>query len=331
MLAVPGMEPTMRPGMAQAASTGQIGLRMPMGQMYQEGTHHQRLQFSMLDRAKGGPNEQVRSAAHRLRGTRCCEVLHSSLEDPLSSYKTLEPLRPHMQFTMRKFHLGDGYKCFDADTIVVPARDSVQRTRTGLLRSSTGLVTYSDTHRKKVELDVQELARILANEGQPEGGHFWTARKLERVFRYRTGRCGSWGHYEVPFVEFLTLFPRTFAIFNNGENVRLRSDRKSTVVDVSEDALIRLARARHTGHVEQWVKVMGSQHKTAEPNILPELQHHRMKCVYKPYGEYSQPQDSAAATNYAYMHAASEEMPSTAARSDRTCLADPRGFTTDHF
>jgi len=248
---------------------------------------HQEMQSKLQDRPKGGPHEQVRSIVNRHRHTRGCEIQHSSMEDCLSSYKTLEPTSHHKRYTMRKYHLDDGYKCFDQDTIVVSARDSLFKTRNGHLRSSTGVVTYSDTQRKKLELDVQELTRILANEGHPQGGHFWTPKKLERVFKYRSGRPGVWGHYDVPFGDFLKMFPRTFDIFNHGENVRLQGTRKAVVVDIGEDAVVRLARARTHGHVEGHVEVDGCNHGKGgltfkePPKILPDLHKHRMKAVFK--------------------------------------------------
>jgi hypothetical protein len=163
------------------------------------------------------------------------------------------------------------------------------------MRSSSGAVTYSDTHRKKIELDVQELARILAHEGVPGGGHSWTPKKLQRVFMERTGRPGSWNHYEVPFIDFLTLFPKTFEVFCNREQVRLHRNGKCTVLDTGEDALIRLGKAREHGFVQTLHEVTGSTllqpHGTAltnsgkpawdeaMPMVLPEMQKHRVKAA----------------------------------------------------
>lgn len=271
-------------------------------------TLHQQLQRGLTERAKGGPHEQQRSAPLRLRNTRSCAIMHSSLEDPLTDYKTLEPMRPRLKFSQRRYHLTDGYKCFDQDTIVVDTRDQLSKTKNGLARSSTGSVTYSDTHRKKLELDAQELTRILAHEGVPGGGYSWTPAKLKRVFMERTGRTGVWSHYEVPFVEFLSAFPKTFCTFNHDEYVQLQKKGKPTVLDTGEDVLIRLARARDHGYVETMHEVQGAKlyhHDllyrapsndavpagtlgracmgVSPPAVLQELQRHRVKAHFQPF------------------------------------------------
>jgi len=247
--------------------------------------------MGLADRLQGGPLEQIRSIPFRLRSTRACDIVHSSLEDPLSSYKTLEPMHPRLKYAQRRYHLTDGYKCFDQDTIIVSARDRLTKTQNGLLRTSTGTTTYSDTHRKKFELDVQELTRIVALEGVPGGGHAWTPKKLERIFKERTGRVGVWSHYEFPFVEFLRLFPRTFDVFNQGAFVKLWNARKPVVMDRGEDALVRMAKARETGFVEQATPIDGGQRKDADGQIInqpvaqPELMRHRLKTTYRPYDD----------------------------------------------
>jgi len=250
--------------------------------------------------------EQTRSAPFRLRQTRGCDIVHSSMHDPLTSYKTLEPLRPRLQTTQRRFHLTDGYKCFDQDTICISARDQLMKTKDGILRTSSGSVVYSDTHRKKVELDVRELARILAHEGIPGGGHAWTVKKLERVFRERAGRCGSWAHYEVPFREFLLAFPKTFQLFKGGECVRVLHANRPLVLDESEAALVRLAKARENGHIDTLMQVCGTGHKQAEelaqkfPNYdwyceshatKHELKRHRIKAAFQQFDVQAKEED----------------------------------------
>lgn len=269
-------------------------------------TLHQKLQRSLYDRRGGGPNEQCGSPAQRYRNTRTTEIIHSSMEEGLTSYKTLEPLRPHQPYNHRRYHLNHGIRVKDQDTVVVDSCDIHKKTKKGLLRESSGVVTYSDTHRRKVELDVIDIARIL-DEGIPGGGHHWTPKKLERVFRERTGRPGSWAHYEMSFKTFLTLFPKTFETFGpNHQFVRLRHHVTTAVLDVSEDAMRRLACARERGYIEQHPVVDGTVHvhneeldelfddEDASPKLqelkeklraktpaLPELQEHRIKAAFK--------------------------------------------------
>lgn len=254
-------------------------------------TLHQRLQGSLGVRAKGGPMEQVRSIAHRLRGTRSTDILHSSISEPLASYKKLVPLQPRLKSTNRRYHLTDGYTVFDHDTIVVEARDQLVKTKNGLLRTSTGTVTYSATHRQKLDLDVQELIRILAHERWPGGGHGWTLKKLERLFKERAGRQGVWAHYEVPFDSFMELFPKTFMFYGNREFVQLVKNNMCTCLDDTEAAMVRLAKAREVGHISTLHAVNGSNHQMAQPNFLPELTQNRMKAAFTSrYG--SAPEDS---------------------------------------
>jgi len=248
----------------------------------QEETPHQRRQRALSDRLRGGPHEQQLSAPARLRNTRSGEILHSSLLEPLSPYKSLQPLRPQWPSTYRRFHLNHGIRVVDQDTCVVHTQDTLTRTKHGLLRSSSGVVTYSFSHRTKVELDVFELARIL-HDGLPGSGHTWKPQQLERIFRERTGRRGSWAHYEVPFKEFLALFPRTFERFGlDNQFVRLRFKQNPHVLDVSEEALVHLARAREHGIVEPRPHTVGCGSVKAKAAELHELRMHRFKAVFRP-------------------------------------------------
>eukprot|EP00928_Gymnodinium_smaydae_P048193 TRINITY_DN32211_c0_g1_i1.p1 TRINITY_DN32211_c0_g1~~TRINITY_DN32211_c0_g1_i1.p1 ORF type:complete len:341 (+),score=37.75 TRINITY_DN32211_c0_g1_i1:115-1137(+) len=241
-------------------------------------TFHQQLQKSLGERSRGGPREHVRSFPHRLRNTRACEILHSSMHDPLASYKTLERAMPRLKSSQHRYHLLDGYKVFDQDTICMSTRDQLLKTKNGLLRTSTGSATFSDTHRKKVQLDVQELVRILAHEGWPGGGHGWTPKKLERIFIERTGRPGSWAHYEVPFLEFLSLFPKTFVFFNHRQFIKLAQGRNHAVLDEGDEAMIRLSMARTHGHVDTMHEVEGPNKR--QPFVEEELRTHRMKATF---------------------------------------------------
>jgi hypothetical protein len=192
---------------------------------------------------------------------------------------------------------------------LVEAKDTHIKTRNGLLRDSSGFVTYSEAHRRKAEIDSTLIAQIL-NEGVPGGGHAWTPKKLERVFKDRTGRRGIWSHYEVPVKHFLSLFPKTFEQFGHDmQFVRLRHMMRPQLLDSTEDAMIRLARARQHGYIEQHPHIEGTvelhneelhelfdaiaegrdgaclkeiteKSRTQMPS-LPELRNNRMKAAFK--------------------------------------------------
>jgi len=246
----------------------------------QRGEFHQRRPYA---RERGGPREQVRSAPERLRSARSCEVLHSSLAEPLQAYKSLEPLRPHCPKSWRRFHLKEGFRVADQDTVVVPANDTLRKTRKGLARSSGGTVTYSATHRLKVELDVQEIAQILGGD-VPGGGIAWTPRRLEWIFKERTGRPGCWVHYDLGIKGFLGLFPKSFEFFADGRYVQLRRRLGTTVLDDIEGSMVRLARSRHDGVLEHVVGVAtDAKVDVARTMSLPQLRTHRFKSVYVPH------------------------------------------------
>lgn len=251
-------------------------------------TLHQQLQLNLSIRDRGGPHEQSASAPARLRRTRGTEVLHSSLSEPLSSYKSLEPRRPRWPSTFRRLHLTDGFRVVDHDTIVVSARDQIFKcSQKGQARTSSGYVTYSATHCLKAEIDVEMLASLV-KEGVPRGGHHWTPKVLERIFRERTGRQGSWAHYGVPFKEFLRLFPRTFEMFGPKDDfVRSKNGGMQKILDNVEDAMVLLAKAReegfvdHHNHADKAAATVGGQGK--QTVALPALHQHRVKAVFKPF------------------------------------------------
>jgi len=275
-------------------------------------TPHQRLQRSLEQRKSGGPVEQCMSPPQRLRITRSTEIMHSSLEEPLSHYKSLEPVRPKWPSYWRRYHLHHGIRVKDQDTILVEANDKHIKTKKGLIRESSGFVTYSDTHRRKVEIDVRAIAEIL-NGGVPGGGHAWTPKKLQKIFKERTGRDGTWCHYEVPLKHFLSLFPKTFEQFGSDmQFVRLRHMLRPSLMDNTEEAMSRLACARERGFIEPHPHIEGTvglhnedlhevfdaidEGRPGSPSIadlkdslrakmpdLPELRRHRIKAAYKPH------------------------------------------------
>lgn len=245
---------------------------------------HLSLQLGLAERTTGAPFEQQRSNPMRLRNTRSTEIMHSSLEEPLSRYKHLEADRPHWPRNHHRFHLQHGIRVVDMDTGCISARDQHLKTKKGVLRTSSGTVTFSHTHRMKIELDVQELAKILCD-GVPGGGHYWTPNRLEWIFTERTGRKGAWWTYDVPFKAFLTLFPKTFEQFGpSNKFVRSRHpSAAASVLDNSQEVVVRLARARVHGHVEQHPPIDGKPLPGHKSYHLPELQQHRVKCVFTPY------------------------------------------------
>lgn len=249
------------------------------------------LSRALARRSRAGPPEQVKSYASRLRNTRCCEIQHSSMEEPLSCFKSLEPLRPNWPHSHRRFHIKDGVRVLDNETVVVDAKDRCIRTMKGQVRSSTGSVTYSATHLMKLELDVQDLAKILTGDC-PGGGYAWSPKRLAHVFKERTGRAGCWATYELSFMAFLSLFPRTFEIFGDGQYVRLRAGLKgcASLLDTAQEAIIRLARARggqerrerdeeehgETVNVSTLARRGGGVHAL----YLPDLETNRLKTTY---------------------------------------------------
>jgi len=275
-------------------------------------TPHQKLQRSLQERIRGGPNEQCLSPPQRLRNTRSTEILHSSLDEPLSTYKSLEPVRPGWPTSWRRYHLNHGIRVKDQDTILVEANDKHIKTKKGLLRDSSGFVTYSETHRRKAEIDVKFLAEIV-NGGIPGGGHAWTPKKLERIFKERTGRQGTWVNYEVSLKQFLKLFPKTFEQFGPDlQFVRLRHMLRPALMDSTESAMTRLACARERGFIEPHPHIDGTvglhneelrdmfeaidESRPGSPTLaqvisnlraktptLPELQNNRVKAAFKPH------------------------------------------------
>jgi len=248
-------------------------------------TRHQLLQRSLGERSNGGPREQVRSLPWRLQGTRACEITHSSLQEPLTSWKNLEPLQPRWPHAFRRYHLNHGIRVVDNDTVVVSARDKIQKTQTGLVRSSSGTATYSQTQRQKSEIEVQELADIMAGSAQLA----WTPKKLEHIFKERTGRSGVWVHYDLGIRAFLLCFPKTFELYGRDhEYVRLRRARNSVVLDHPEEAMTRLARARSHGFLQQNPTVPGTI--ASPPVALPSLKSNRLKVGFftheEPAGDY---------------------------------------------
>jgi len=238
-------------------------------------TKKQQLQSQLLQRPHGGPQEQALGGPLRKYiARRCFEVQHSSMEEPLCAYKSLEASQMRWPHSFRRFHLTDGIRVTDNDTIVVSARDHTTMTKTGRSRASTGHVTFSHTHLTKLTLDSQELGQILA-EHPPGGAYAWTLRELERVFRTRTGRTGCWSHYGVPFADFINCFPKSIERFGSkNELLRLRTKSRCGMLERHQEIMTKLAQARlHNQEEEQ-------RRRRAEH--LPDIRTNRFKAVFRP-------------------------------------------------
>lgn len=214
----------------------------------------------------------------------------------------MEPSRPHWPNTFQRYHLTRGIRVVDNDTIVVSARDMVQRTQHGLIRTSSGYATYSQTHRQKAEIEVGELAQILASSDTT----MWTPKKLETVFKERYGRPGIWAHYDLGIRAFLSCWSKTFELYGkDGEFVKLRRARNAVVLDHPEEVMTRLARARSDGILRREPSPDVSQRQSRSPELvpggktkvtyqplsLPSLKTNRLKMSFQPY-------DAPFATDY---------------------------------
>jgi hypothetical protein len=77
-------------------------------------------------------------------------------------YSTIEPFRPHSQSSNREYHPKRGFQVTDTETVCVPARDKVRRTRCGIARCSRGAeVVYAASQWTALELDAEDVLRIM--------------------------------------------------------------------------------------------------------------------------------------------------------------------------
>lgn len=214
---------------------------------------------------------------------RFTEVLHNFCQEPLPWYKTLEPTRPQWPKTMRKFTHQDGFRVADTHTIEVSARDQLQRTKKGLLRTSSGIVTYSQTQRYQFELDAENLASIL-RERVPhiQDGKVWSVKKLEKAYQNQFRKHGSWSRQGVSLKVFLALFPKTFDLFGaNHDFVRVVSKTRQCTIDCSEEAMISLALACEQGFVDRTSPLGGTMKAGQEPQRLRELANVRATALFR--------------------------------------------------
>jgi hypothetical protein len=214
---------------------------------------------------------------------RFTEILHNFCHEPLPWYKNLEHIRPDWPTQMRKFTVKDGFRVADHHNIQVAARDQLQRTKKGKLRTSTGLVTYSSTHRMEFELDAQDLIKILREkEPQTRHGKFWSVKALEKAYQFRFRKHGSWARQGVSFKVYLSLFPKTFDLFGaDSDYVRVACKSRLCAVDDSQDAMVSLALACEQGFVERTAPLEGTMKAGQECRRLPEIAQVRTRSLFR--------------------------------------------------
>lgn len=218
---------------------------------------------------------------------RFTELLHNFCHDPLPWYKNLEPSRPQWPKAMRKYTQRDGFRVPDLHNVEVSARDMVHKTKKGLLRTSSGLVTYSATHRMQFELDAEDLAKIL-REKVPhlQDGKVWSVKKLEKAYQSQFRRHGSWSRQGVTLRVFLSLFPKTFDLFGaNNDFVRLANKSRKCAVDCSEDAMISLAMACEQGYVQRTLPLEGTMKAGQESRRFHELSKVRAAALFRSFSD----------------------------------------------
>lgn len=189
------------------------------------------------------PAEEQR---HRRRG-RLTEVLQPFCREPLPWYKELEPHRPRWPDLFHPWSLKHaGLRALDNETVVVDAGDLREKTKQGILRSSTGHVTYSAKERQQFEMDAEDLMRIL-QQSVPGSRPMWTIAVLERVFNDQLGRRGTWADHDMSLVVFLSLFPKTFCTYVSSQGqayARMLHPARNKIVDDGEEVMVQLALAR---------------------------------------------------------------------------------------
>lgn len=172
--------------------------------------------------------------------------------DTTPYYKTRQPFRPHSQTSDRGYHPKLGFRVFDHETVCVPARDKVRRTRRGLSRRSAGAeVVYAASQWTALEMDAEGLLRLM-REKVPANQKVWTLHKMEKTFSEAMGRKGCWTRLGLSFEEYLALFPKTFEVAGaaGGHYLRAIHATMSRAADKCEDVMIRLALARRGGRVD---------------------------------------------------------------------------------
>jgi len=77
----------------------------------------------------------------------------------------------------------------------------------------------------------------------------WTLPRLERQYKEKVGRPGSWRRFSLTFRTFLSLFPKTFQLFGpEDEYARLYCTTRLVPVEGDDEVLKRLEKLHQTGH-----------------------------------------------------------------------------------
>jgi len=184
---------------------------------------------------------------------RFTEVLHNYCQEPLPWYKKLEHTRPEWPSDMKRYTSKDGFRVNDTHTMAVSAKDVLQRTKHGQLRTSSGIVTYNAVEATHLALDAEDLAKILREQmPQVRSGRIWSVKNLEKAYKMRFREHGSWERQGMSLKVYLELFPKTFDLFGaNNDFVRVVSKSRQCAVDTGQDAMISLARACEQGFVDR--------------------------------------------------------------------------------
>lgn len=203
--------------------------------------------------------------------------------EPVAYYKNVTPFRPDWPNAHKWYNRKHGITVVDHENIIVPARDKIRKTKNGVVRDSNGEVVYSARHCMRLELDAEEIIRILRNVA-PHNTPAWPLYKLEQAFFDQVGRFGCWAQYKIPFKVFLSLFPRTFTVLGTGGREFVKVLHSSArIVDDANDVMVRLAIARENGHLERSVTIKSA----IEDDSLPELQRVRARAFYRSKSEPS--------------------------------------------
>lgn len=167
--------------------------------------------------------------------------------------------------------------------VEIPALDRAIKTKLGQVRVSDGVIRYSAVHGVHFRSDADELLRILWHM-KPHGSVVWSLPKLEKAYRMKIGRSGSWVRYELSLRSFLSLFPRSFELYGSEDAfVRASRSTRTAVAEGDEEVMKRLAVARHTGFIDQETQVEGSSRNMSK--AAPDVQHCRARATYLPSSE----------------------------------------------
>ena len=93
----------------------------------------------------------------------CGTVLDSTLKEGLATCKRLRENRTKWPYMYHRYHLTRGIDVTESDAIVVSARDKIQHTHYGCMRSSGGNVRYSFLDATRVRLNQIQIENVYSN------------------------------------------------------------------------------------------------------------------------------------------------------------------------